>query len=159
MDRRNQMELFLIQQIYAAIFTTNNKIQAICDRQYENITLRQFMLLLAITHIPDGECTFNRLAKQLGTSKQNVKQLVTILQKRGYVSVETSEVNKRANNVKLTKEGIEVGIAYEKVGNDFLSNIAQQFTTEELEQLWNLLKRFYTFDGVQMDGFDIHPNN
>lgn len=153
------MELFLVQQIYATIFTINNKIQAICDRQFEDLTLRQFMFILAISHISEGECTFNRLAKQLGTSKQNVKQLVTILSKKGYISVEPSKVNKRANNVILTKEGVAIGIAYEEYGNDFLSNIAKQFTTEELEQLWNLLKRFYAFDNVQMDGFDNHPNS
>ncbi len=153
------MELFLIQQIYATLFATNNKIQAICDRQYKNLTLRQFMLVLTISHIPEGECTFNRVAKQLGTSKQNVKQLVTNLEKKGYIMVESSKVDRRANNIRLTQEGIEVGVAYAKVGNDFLSKIAYQFTTEELEQLWNLLKRFYAFDGVEMDGFDIHPNN
>ncbi len=152
------MELFLIQQIYSTLFATNNKIQAICDRQFKNLTLRQFMLVLAITHIPEGECTFNRVAKQLGTSKQNVKQLVQLLEKRGYLEVEPSKVDKRANNIKLTPEGIKVGVAYAKVGNEFLGNIASQFTTEELNQLWDLLKRFYAFDGVEMDGFDVHPN-
>ncbi len=153
------MELFLIQQIYATLFATNNKIQAICDRQFKNLTLRQFMLALAITHIPEGECTYNRIAKQLGTSKQNVKQLVELLEKRGYLEVEPSKVDKRASNIKLTPEGLREGIAYAEVGNVFLGNIAGQFTTEELEQLWQLLKRFYAFDGVEMDGFDVHPND
>ncbi|PXV87327.1 DNA-binding MarR family transcriptional regulator [Lachnotalea glycerini] len=153
------MELFLIQQIYATLFATNNKIQTMFDKQYKDLTLRQFMLLLAISHIPEGECTFNRLAKQLGTSKQNIKQLVTILKEKRYILVEASKVDKRAKNISLTQGGIEIGVAYAEVGNVFLNNIASQFTMEELEQLWNLLKRFYAFDGVQMDGFDIHPNN
>jgi DNA-binding MarR family transcriptional regulator len=152
------MELFLIQQIYATLFATNNKIQALCDQQNKNLTLRQSMFVLAISHIFDGECTFNSVAKKLGTSKQNIKQLVVALEKRGYILVEPSKVDKRANNIRLTQEGLEVGVAYAKFGNEFLSNIAFQFTTEELEQLWNLLKRLYAFDGVEMDGFDIHPN-
>ena len=151
------MSLFLAQQIYATLFATNNKIQAVCDKEYKTLTLRQFMFLLAITHIPEGECTFNTVAKQLGTSKQNIKQLVSVLVKKGYILVEPSKVDKRANNIRLTEEGMAEGVAYAEYGNKFLGHIAEQFTTEELEQLWSLLKRVYAFDGVEMNGFDVHP--
>lgn len=35
-----------------------------------------------------------------------------------------------------------------------MADIFKEFQTSELENLWSLLKKLYTFDGVQHDGFE-----
>ena len=35
-----------------------------------------------------------------------------------------------------------------------MADIFKEFQTSELETLWSLLKKLYTFDGIQHDGFE-----
>ena len=68
-------ELFLMQQIYSALFSLGNKIQVQSDQYLEKLTSRQYMVVLTIAHLPEGQTTFNNIARKLGTTKQNVKQI------------------------------------------------------------------------------------
>lgn len=74
-------DLFLMQQSYATLFSTLNKIQSRGDDYYESLTSRQFMTMVAILHLPEEETTFNNIAKKLGTSKQNINRLVSGIEK------------------------------------------------------------------------------
>jgi hypothetical protein len=48
----NYKALYLIQQIYATLFSLTNKLQIKGDEFCEQITSRQFMALVAIIHLP-----------------------------------------------------------------------------------------------------------
>lgn len=43
------------------------------------------MTMVAIAHLPEGKATFNNIARKLGTTKQNVKQIITAMEKKGYI--------------------------------------------------------------------------
>ncbi len=150
------MKQFLIRQIFATIFALNNKIQEESNKLSDKITLRQFMFMLSIEHIPHGECTYNKIAQKLGTTKQNVNQIAVSLEKKEYIAIEPNEKDKRAVNISMTQAGLKAAVEYAELSEDFLNCAAKNFTVEELEQLRGLLKRFYAFDGVEMDGFDNH---
>ena len=152
------MKQFYVEQIFATIFALNNKIQEHSNRLTDEITLRQFMLLLAIEHIPADECSYNRIAEKIGTSKQNVKQIVQSLEKKQYVIVTASTTDKRAVNVTMTKGGINAAVGFVKASKQMIKDTADNFTAEELSHLWDLLKRLYAFDGIEMKGFDQHDS-
>ena len=152
------MKQFYVEQIFATIFALNNKIQEHSNRLTDEITLRQFMLLLAIEHIPADECSYNRIAEKIGTSKQNVKQIVQSLEKKQYVIVTASTTDKRAVNVTMTKGGINAAVGFVKASKQMIKDTADNFTAEELSNLWDLLKRLYAFDGIEMKGFDQHDS-
>ncbi|MCC8351777.1 MULTISPECIES: MarR family winged helix-turn-helix transcriptional regulator [Bacillus] len=147
-------DLFLMQQSYATLFSVLNKIQSRGDEYYESLTTRQFMTIVSILHLPEEETTFNNIARKLGTSKQNINRLVSSIEKRGYAVTVPSKRDKRAVNVKITDSGKRV---LEECGEKavyFMADIFQGFSTEELETLWNLLKKLYSFDGEEQDGFE-----
>ncbi|MDP4093106.1 MAG: MarR family transcriptional regulator, partial [Bacillota bacterium] len=73
-------ELFLMQQTYATLFSLANKIQVKGDKYLEGLTSRQYMTMIAIAHLPENETTLNNIARKLGTTKQSVKQLITIIE-------------------------------------------------------------------------------
>lgn len=148
------MELFLIQQIMATLFATSNKIQLYSDKFHGDITVRQWMAILAIAHLPTEEASFNNIAEKLGTSKQNVKQLIVNLEKKGYVKTIPSNKDKRAVNVIITDLGSKVAKEFQAMGNEHLSNMAKKFSVEELDLLWKLLSRLYAFDGNEFKGFE-----
>ncbi|MGE7998124.1 MarR family winged helix-turn-helix transcriptional regulator [Lysinibacillus sp. NPDC093190] len=151
-------ELFLMQQIYSALFSLGNKIQVQSDQYLEKLTSRQFMAILAIAHLPEDQTSFNNIARKLGTTKQNVKQLVTTMKNKGYVEIAPSEHDKRAVNTKITEFGKQVTLEAGEKGVYFLADLFKDFSTNELETMWGLLKKLYSFDGEEQDGFEEHSN-
>ncbi|RJS57306.1 MarR family transcriptional regulator [Bacillus subtilis] len=147
-------DLFLMQQSYATLFSVLNKIQSRGDDYYESLTSRQFMTMVAILHLPEEETTFNNIAKKLGTSKQNINRLVSGIEKRGYVTTVPSKRDKRAVNVKITASGKRVMEECGEKAVYFMADLFKGFSTEELETLWVLLKKLYSFDGEEQDGFE-----
>ncbi|MDR4994991.1 MarR family transcriptional regulator [Bacillus altitudinis] len=147
-------ELFLMQQTYGTLFSLANKIQMRGDKFLELLTSRQYMAMIAIAHLPEDETTLNNIARKLGTTKQSAKQLITIMEKKGYIHVVPSRKDKRAINVKITQIGKEVLLVVSEKGIFFLEELFNKLSTEELETMWNLLKKLYSFDGEEQDGFE-----
>ncbi|KOO49115.1 MarR family winged helix-turn-helix transcriptional regulator [Viridibacillus arvi] len=151
-------ELFLMQQTYGTLFSLANKIQVKGDKFLELLTSRQYMAMVAIAHLPEDETTLNNIARKLGTTKQSVKQLITIMENKGYVNVVPSSKDKRAINVKITNKGKDVLLVVAEKGIFFLEELFKNLSTEELETMWDLLKKLYSFDGEGHDGFEEDGN-
>ncbi|TXK80697.1 MarR family winged helix-turn-helix transcriptional regulator [Paenibacillus sp. N3.4] len=147
-------EIFLMQQAFATLFSLTNKLQIQGDKYIVHVTTRQFMAMTAVAHLPEHETTLNNIAKKLGTSKQSVKQLITIIENKGLVITVPSQEDKRAINVKITESGKQVLLEAAEKGLFFLENLFKDFTMEEIESLWSLLKKLYRFDGKEQDGFE-----
>lgn len=154
----NYRKYYLMQQNYATLFSLVNKVQVKGDQKLEVLTSRQMMTIIAILHLPEDETTLNNIARKLGTTKQSVKQMINILENKGYVMTVPSPKDKRAVNVKLTEEGRKATIQCGKSSIDFLPMLFKGFTGEELEVLWKLLKKLYSFDGEAQDGFEENVN-
>lgn len=151
-------ELFLMQQAYATLFSLANKIQVKGDKSLELLTSRQYMAMVAIAHLPEDETTLNNIARKLGSTKQSTKQLITIIENKGYVNVVPSKKDKRAINVKITDTGKNVLLVVAEKGIFFLEELFKKLSTEELETMWGLLKKLYSFDGEEHDGFEEEGN-
>ncbi|MDP4094724.1 MAG: MarR family transcriptional regulator, partial [Bacillota bacterium] len=124
----------------------------------EGLTSRQYMTMIAIAHLPENETTLNNIARKLGTTKQSVKQLITIIEDRGYIITVPSPRDKRAVNVKITEAGRQVLLEVGEKGIFFMAELFKDFTVEELETLWEILKKLYCFDGEEQDGFELDSN-
>jgi len=150
--------LFLMQQVYATLFSLTNKLQIKGDERLEGLTSRQLMTMIAIVHLPEDETTLNNIARKLGTSKQNVKQLVANLESKGYVVTLESEHDRRSYNIRITEPGKQSLLKNGEIGNDMFLDMVKDFSTEELETLWGLLKKLYRYDGEVQDGFEEMAN-
>lgn len=152
-------ELFLMQQIYATLTATTGKIETNADKYYKGLTSRQYMTILAILHLQPHETTLKNIAQKLGTTKQNVTQMVNAIEKKGYIVISPSEVDKRAINMKITDAGIQAIVECSKLGVMFLTDVFQDFDEEEMEILWRLLKKLYRYDGQEDRGFEDDVND
>lgn len=151
-------DMFLMQQTYGTLFSLANKIQVKGDQNLEFLTSRQYMAMVAIAHLPEDETTLNNIARKLGTTKQSVKQLITIIEAKGYVITVPSEKDKRAINIKITESGKQVLLVDAEKGIFFLENLFKNFSSEDLETMWRLLKKLYCFDDEEQDGFEAEGN-
>jgi DNA-binding MarR family transcriptional regulator len=156
MDAERQM--FLKQQTFATLFSLANKLQVYGDTQLKKLTSRQLMSLIAVIHLPVGETTLNNIARKLGTTKQNVGQIMACLERKGYVSTVPHRRDKRAVNVKISASGKRVMLACGAKGIEFFNALFRDFTPEEIEILWGSLKKLYRFDGQEQDGFEEEVN-
>ena len=150
----NTREIFLMQQTYATLFSLANKIQVTGDQYLKSLTSRQLMAMIAIVHLPEGEASLNNIARMLGTTKQSVKQIITIIENKGYVDSVPNLRDKRAVNIKITETGDQALLESNELGIKLLAYLFHDFNLEEMEILWSLLKKLYRFDGVEQASFE-----
>ena len=147
-------DLFFAQQTLSILFSVTNKLQMQGDKQLQDITIRQMLAIPALIHAPNGMATVNHLARSLGTSRQNAKQIVDAMERKGYLSIAPSEQDRRAVNITVTPEGQKAFRTCSERTDEFLAHIFNWFSSEELENFCNLLQKLYCFDGAGPDGFD-----
>ncbi|MDR1322625.1 MAG: MarR family transcriptional regulator [Gracilibacteraceae bacterium] len=154
-------DLFFAQQALAALFSVTNKLQMQGDKYLGDLTIRQMLAIPAIVHAPDGKSTINHIARQLGTTKQSAKQIVDAMGKKRYLSVASSERDRRAVNVTITPAGEQAFRTCSERTDEFLADIFHDFTTEDLETLCTLLRKLHSFDGIEQNAagqIKFHPN-
>lgn len=152
--KRALKELYIMQQAYATLFSVTNKIHIKGDEYFDELTSRQFMMIVAILHLPKEETTLINIAKKLGTSKQNVSRLLSSLIEKKYIQTVPCKSDKRAVNVNLTTLGERIIFKNSERSINYILNLFSEFTLQEVETLWCLLKKLYCFDGVEQDGFE-----
>lgn len=147
-------DLFYAQQILLTLFSLTNKLQIQGDKYLEDMTIRQVPIIPIIFHAPDGKATINYIARNMGTSKQNVKQIVDAMERKGYLSVVPSDQDKRTVNVTITLGGEKAFRKCSERIDEFLANIFNSFRTEDLETICTLLQKLYCFDGIEQETFE-----
>lgn len=151
-------DLFFAQQAFVTLFSVINKLQTEGDKYLQDLTIRQMLAISAIIHAPDGKATISYIAQKLVTTKQSAKQIVVAMERKNYLSIEPSELDKRAVNITITPEGYKAFRECLECTDEFLADIYHDFTTEDLETLCILLQKLYNFDGIQQGGFNENMN-
>ena len=105
------------------------------------LSARQYMAMLVIKNLPLRETTMVNIARKLGTSKQNINQLVPMLERRGFVSRIPCEGNKRNVNVVVNPSGLRALRKYEKSYKITMNHIFNDFTETEMQTLLALLEK------------------
>lgn len=122
--------------IYSRIFLFSNKLQIIGDKFDLNITTKQWFLIAIIESFNDKVPTISMIAERLGSSRQNVKKMALILEKKGFVEIIKDENDGRIQRVKVT----EYCINYFKE-----RKVKEELYIDDLFQGFNedMIKNFY----------------
>ena len=78
-----------------------NRFQAIADSAMEEISWKQFFAIICI-NLCREKPTIKELAEIMGSSHQNVKQILLKLERKGFVSIAVDETDKRKQRIELT---------------------------------------------------------
>lgn len=78
-----------------------NRFQAVADSTMKEISWKQFFSIICINLCKDKP-TVKELADIMGSSHQNVKQILLKLEKKGFVSISVDENDKRKQRIELT---------------------------------------------------------
>jgi DNA-binding MarR family transcriptional regulator len=140
-------DLFFSQQALLRLFAVTNNLQMQGDRYLQDLTIRQMLAIPAIIHAPEGGASIADIARSLGTSKQSAKQIVNVLEKKGYIATAPGKHDKRALDITITSEGEQAFKLCSERTDEFLADIFNGFTSRELETFCKLLEKLYRFDG------------
>lgn len=80
------MEYFLLGLLSAF----DNRFQAMADKTMEEISWKQFFAIICINLCKENP-TIKELAEIMGSSHQNVKQILLKLEKKGFVKITLDE--------------------------------------------------------------------
>ena len=104
----------------------DNRFQAIADSTMQEISWKQFFAIICINMCKESP-TIRELAQILGSSHQNVKQILLKLEKKGFVCIVADENDKRKRRIELT-------------------DYCRAFCAKNDEMTMNIMKKM--FDGV-----------
>lgn len=79
-----------------------NRFQAAADNMMKEISWKQFFAIICINLCKESP-TVKELAEIMGSSHQNVKQILLKLEAKGFVSIATDEQDKRKQRIEITQ--------------------------------------------------------
>lgn len=122
--------------VYGSIFSLSNRLQLLGDRRYKELSLKQAFVLWNISLFDDYFLNLKDLAQIVGTSSQNVKKIINILEKKGFVKVGKDETDRRSLRVALTAKGKEYYLERGKKEEQYLEELFTDFDDEMLMGLY-----------------------
>ena len=103
-----------------------NRFQAVADSTMKEVSWKQFFAVICVNMCKEKP-TVKELAEIMGSSHQNVKQILLKLEKKGFVTIAVDENDKRKQRIELT-------------------DYCREFCEKNDEMTMNIMKKM--FDGV-----------
>ena len=129
--------------LFGSVFLLANHLQLVGDRLDEAITSKQWLLLAVLFKQPNATATLSELASHLGSSRQNVKKMASILEAKGFLSLRQSEQDRRVVEVHPTQACLDHLKGREHAEQQFLTAFYQGFSDEDLKFMIQLLDRWH----------------
>lgn len=108
-----------------------NRFQAVADNAMKEISWKQFFALICISMCKTPP-TIKELAEIIGSSHQNVKQILLKLEKKNFVRLTTDENDKRKQRIELTPYCAAFCADNDEKGFAFMSKLFHGIPEEQL---------------------------
>lgn len=109
-----------------------NRFQAVADRAMKEISWKQFFAVICINMCKDHP-TVKELAEIMGSSHQNVKQILLKLEKKGFINISADEKDKRKQRIQLTEYCREFCLKNEEITSDIIKKMFMGISEERLQ--------------------------
>lgn len=101
-----------------------NRFQAVADSTMKEVSWKQFFAVICVNMCKEKP-TVKELAEIMGSSHQNVKQILLKLEKKGFVTITVDENDKRKQRIELT-------------------DYCKEFCEKNDEMTMNIMKKMFT---------------
>lgn len=119
--------------LFGMLFAIGNRLQTIGDGFYEELTCKQWLVMAGISLFEANPPTLNELADTIGSSHQNIKQIILKLEKAGFVEIYGDEKDRRKTRVKLKEKSFELSQKYQQKEIEFMSELYDGIEEEHLK--------------------------
>lgn len=93
--------------IFGSVFILANRLQVLGDKFDGNLTIKQWLLLVGILKSSVDSPTISEVASFIGNSRQNVKKMALILEKKGFLNLEKDLNDARILRISLTMKCLD----------------------------------------------------
>lgn len=124
--------------IFGSLFLLANKLQVIMDRELANhdLTAKQWFLSAIIEEFFEGPPTISEVAKVMGSTHQNIKQIALKLEKNGFMDIVKDPKDRRVNRLKFTPKSIDFWQERQGESVNFLKELFKDLSSEEIEKMF-----------------------
>ncbi len=126
--------------LFGLFFAFGNRLQAAGDTFYDEITCKQFFLLICLSLFQDEAPTVNQLSEVMGSSHQNVKQLINKLEEKGFLQTVSDQMDKRKMRIIQTDKMAELKVKYEKQELAFMEQLYHGLTPQQIASTLQVIK-------------------
>ena len=103
--------------------------------------MKQWLLLAGIHNSQNKVPTISEVAEIVGNSRQNVKKMLLILERLGFVIIENDSNDARVQKIKMTEECIRYLRHRENKELEFLGQLFEGFESDEINALMRGIKK------------------
>lgn len=130
----------------------DNRFQALADSTIKEVSWKQFFAIICINLCKEPP-TVKELAEIMGSSHQNVKQILLKLEKKSFVKITADENDKRKQRILLTEYCREFCAKNEGMTTIFMNSLFAGISQEQLQitiqtimQMENNLKEIKNYE-------------
>ena len=129
--------------LFGYLQTLSNQIQRVGDKIFQEISMKQWYVLIAVRLYPYPP-TLQEVTKIVGSSRQNVKQILLKLQKLAYVTIMLDETDKRKQRIVSTDKAEQFFTMYDSISEICLTEVFNGIAEEEMKMTRNVLLKIGT---------------
>lgn len=127
--------------LFGYFFAMSNRLQTVGDRFYEEITCKQFFLMICLRLFENGAPTINELSEIMGCSHQNVKSIAGKLEEKGYLEIRSDSDDARKLRIRLTSKADSLTQKYQKKELDFIDMLFTGISDKQIETTFKTLEK------------------
>lgn len=127
--------------LFGYFFAMSNRLQTVGDRFYEEITCKQFFLMICLRLFENGAPTINELSEIMGCSHQNVKSIAGKLEEKGYLEIRPDSDDARKLRIRLTNKADNLAKKYQKKEVDFIDMLFTGISDKQIEITFKTLEK------------------
>ncbi len=127
--------------LFGYFFAMSNRFQTVGDRFYEEITCKQFFLMICLRLFENGAPTINELSEIMGCSHQNVKSIAGKLEEKGYLEIRPDSDDARKLRIRLTNKADSLAKKYQKKEVDFIDMLFTGISDKQIETTFKTLEK------------------
>ena len=126
------MEIPAREYLFGSIFLLANRLQTLGDGYLEEVTLKQWLLLIMIRVMDKEQPSVTEVADFMGSTRQNVRKMLEALEGKGYVALSPNSGDRRTLSVALTPRTEQFFARFQAKGDAFLDQLFAEIPPEDL---------------------------
>jgi DNA-binding MarR family transcriptional regulator len=135
MDNFESNEDWMKKFLFASVFIDANKLQTIFDRYHPDVSSKQWLLMVIAASF-ETPPTLTEVAEAMGCSRQNVKKIAAILEKKGYLSLQKELKDGRSICIVVTDKFREYANKLQVRNREVLEVMFKEFTKEQIKEFY-----------------------
>ena len=120
-----------------------NRFQAMADRMIGEISWKQFFAIICINMCKEAP-TINDLSEVLGSSHQNVKQILLKLEAKGFITFKADKKDKRKQRIILTKKCMDFCSRNDDVGRNVMEKMFADIPEKDIKKTIETIMKIET---------------